>query len=405
MRPVTDPALLAQLNADSGKPVTDPAILAQLNGSSSPNVGLGTAFGVASELAPWNIARGLTTEPLGEKVAEVGGSLGYPKTGATLGTAIQTAPDILGMVSPANTEAAILRGPAESFGRRALGFTKGMIKRGGGVEKVNQVAGQMLDEGVITAGASPATMLEKAQDVSQASGQRIGETLKDLNQPATTAGTLKREIASQLSPGRRGGQYDKIRGTTNEILKTVGAHGKGPISFESAQELKQTLKGPAQFGKLTDGERAEMYRRSYGIVRESIDKGLDKAVTDGLIPAEKAAQFLRDKATYGASEQAVNALKDKLAGEAANNIVSLRGAFAGGVGLATGDISKTIGGIGGWEVLRRRGDATAAGVLNSLSKTRGVNTFRGAVLPEAVNPTDRRALITQFVNQRSKGSQ
>lgn len=34
MTPVTDPAILAQLDAQSGKPVTDPAILAQLNGGS-----------------------------------------------------------------------------------------------------------------------------------------------------------------------------------------------------------------------------------------------------------------------------------------------------------------------------------------------------------------------------------
>lgn len=59
-------------------------------------VGLGTAFEVASEMAPWNVARGLTTEPLGEAVAEAGGRMGYPTTGAALGTGIQMAPDIAG---------------------------------------------------------------------------------------------------------------------------------------------------------------------------------------------------------------------------------------------------------------------------------------------------------------------
>ena len=354
-------------------------------GGQQPSVDAMAAFGAATDLAPWNLLKENTLDPLGETAAEVGGAMGYPKTGAAIGTGIQMIPDALAMLSPAKTEAAVLRPGAESLGRRALRFNKGLIKRAGGVEKANKIAGTMLDEGVITIGASPATMLEKAETLSSESGKRIGETLKNVGQPATTTGALKREIATQLSPGRRGGQYDKLRATTNEIIQTVGGHGKGPVSFESAQELKQTLGGPAKFGKLTDGERSEMYRRAYGITRQAIDKGLDKAVADGLIPAEKAAQFIRDKVTYGASEQAINALKDRLAGEAANNIISLRGAIAGGVGMATGGISKTLGGLGAWEVLRRRGDATAAVMMNNLSKTRGVNTFRAAVLSEFID--------------------
>jgi len=349
-------------------------------GQPEDSIGLGAALDVASQLTPWAKARQIAFENPGEKIAEVGGAMGYPKTAAALGTAVQMIPDIVGSLAPAETEAEVLRKPAEAFGRRALGFNKGLIKKAGGVERANKVARQMLDEGVITAGASPSTMLDRAEDLATQSGSRIGETLQNVGQPATTTGALKREIATQLSPGRRGGQYDKLRGYTNEVLETVGAHGKGPISFESAQELKQTLKGPAQFGKLTDGERAEMYRRSYGIVREAIDTGLDDAVSKGLIPAEKAQQFLRDKAAYGASEQAINALKDKLAGEAANNIVSLRGTIAGVGGMAAGDVAGALGSMGAWEVLRRRGDATAAATLDALSKTRGINVFRSKAL-------------------------
>src|SRR3990167_3957516 len=340
-------------------------------------------------IAPTPFGGGLSQRglnKLGEKVAEKGGAMGYPKLGAFYGTEISMIPSLLGTLSPAKTEKIpAFRGYAESLGRRALGFNKGLIKRAGGVDKANKVAGQMLDQGVITAGASPATMLERAEDLAQTSGQRIGETLKSVGQPATTTGALKREISRQLSPGRRGGVYDKTRATLKEILKTVGAHGKGPVSFESAQELKGTLQGPAQFGKLTDGERSEMFRRAYGVVRNSIDTGLDDIVKSGVIPQEKATQFLKDKSSYGASQQAINALKDKLAGEAANNIISLRGAMMGVAGAASADIGKAAAGVGSWETVRRFGEPIGASFLNRESQSRGINPFRLSILQEYLN--------------------
>src|SRR3990167_1848103 len=344
------------------------------------------AWDIANKMLPWNRLREATFGKAGEAVAEAGGRLGQPEIGAAVGTGVQMIPDFLASLSPAKTEGVpALRRGAESFGRRALGYNKGLIKRGGGVEEANRVARQMLDEGVITAGASPATMLERAEDLAQTSGQRIGETLKSVGQPATTTGALKREISRQLSPGRRGGVYDKARATLKEILKTVGAHGKGPVSFESAQELKGTLQGPAQFGKLTDGERSEMFRRAYGVVRNSIDTGLDDLVKSGVIPQEKATQFLKDKASYGASQQAINALKDKLAGEAANNIISLRGALAGAGSIASGNLAGGMAGLGTFELLRRRGESAAASFLNRESQSRGINPFKLSILQEYLN--------------------
>ena len=364
-------------------------------------------MGALSDMSPWNQARKYTTELGGEKIAEglsyAGARVGFPKTGQALGVglglATQMAPDILATMAPAETEAAVLRSPAENFGRRALGYNKGLIKRAGGVEKANKVAGQMLDEGVITPFSSPATMLERAKDISASSGKRIGETLESINQPATTTMALKSKVSSQLMPTRQGGQYDKERGIVSEIVDTISAHGpgrgkgftmEGPVSFESAQELKQTIGGPAKFGKLTDGERSEMFRRAYGIVREKIDTSLGDLANSGLIPKEKVAQFLKDKAIYGASQQAIETLKDKLAGDAANNIISLRGTMGAMAGIATGDIGKTFAGLGIWEAGRRISDPLAASTLNYLSKQRGVNLFRTSVISEYVDRDRKR---------------
>jgi len=60
-----------------------------------PEIGLGVAYDAASSMAPWNILRQKTLDPAGEKVAEAGGRMGYPATGAAIGTAIQMSPEIL----------------------------------------------------------------------------------------------------------------------------------------------------------------------------------------------------------------------------------------------------------------------------------------------------------------------
>src|SRR3990167_2622947 len=370
------------------------------------------AWDIANKMLPWNRLREATFGKAGEAVAEAGGRLGQPEIGAAVGTGVQMIPDFLASLSPAKTEGVpALRRGAESFGRRALGYNKGLIKRGGGVEEANRVARQMLDEGVITAGASPATMLERAEDLAQTSGQRIGETLASVDKPLLTTRGLRKEISSQLDPGKKGGEYSRLRSYVADIQRTVRAHAPkskttqqlqvepggllkmqkvrtrpaDELSFESAQELKQTLKGPAQFGKLTDGERSEMFRRAYGVVRKSIDTGLDDLVKSGVIPQEKAAQFLKDKASYGASQQAINALKDKLAGEAANNIISLRGALAGAGSIASGNLAGGMAGLGTFELLRRRGESAAASFLNRESQSRGINPFKLSILQEYLN--------------------
>lgn len=61
-------------------------------------VGLGMKMlGIASEKTPASYIRSKTFEPAGEGIAEVLGERGAPVTGAALGTAVQMAPDILGM--------------------------------------------------------------------------------------------------------------------------------------------------------------------------------------------------------------------------------------------------------------------------------------------------------------------
>lgn len=52
-------------------------------------------YNIANMLpSPWQTVRQNTLDPLGEKTAELGGRMGYPLTGAAIGTAVQMAPEL-----------------------------------------------------------------------------------------------------------------------------------------------------------------------------------------------------------------------------------------------------------------------------------------------------------------------
>lgn len=61
-----------------------------------PSLGMGDIYNMIPD-APWTRLRNATLEPAGEAIAEAGGAMGYPATGAAIGTAVQMAPDLLGL--------------------------------------------------------------------------------------------------------------------------------------------------------------------------------------------------------------------------------------------------------------------------------------------------------------------
>lgn len=297
---------------------------------------------------------------------------------------------------------------AQYFGRRALGFTKPMLKRWNfGVNEANKVAQDMLDQGVITP-ASSQTMLDKATALSKQSGAQIGSTLKKAGTDILSTLEAADEVEKQLAPkfgahveryfkpsqsqkfplfteeNVSGGAYDKTRRIVNEIENTIKSPGRrAPLSFEDAQSLKQKLGSLANFLKEAAPERSDLYRRAYGIVSEYIDKGLGKAVETGAISGKELSGFINAKNVFGSSRRAIEGLTDKAAAEASNSILSLRGAALGSGAIASGNIVQAANVLGAWEGGRRIGSATGSYLANSLNKS-----------------ISGRALITQFVENR-----
>lgn len=109
----------------------------------NPSVGLMDAFSVANELAPWNRLRQKTIEPLGQAVAEVGGRMGYPISGAAVGTAIQTAPEIL------------------SAAEGLIGMRTSQVPFWKAVREKPRMIGRQMEAGEIRAGLDPKQLPEQ----------------------------------------------------------------------------------------------------------------------------------------------------------------------------------------------------------------------------------------------------
>jgi hypothetical protein len=315
----------------------------------------------------------------GETASEYIRQKGYPNLGAGVGTAIS-------MANPENwiTNAKAIPGKiklpgagiaedmAQSAARRTLGYTKGMLKKPGALDRANEVGQIMLDQGVIK---NPLTnplsfgaedTFGRASDLADTSGQAIGKTISDLSgKPAIDTNAVGMEVSNQLSPKYSGGIYDAQANIANEIMDTIGAHGNGPIDFVSAQALKQKLGEIAQFAKNSDALKANMYQRAYGIVNDAIEKAVGSA-TEGT-PA--SGQYLQNKAIYGASKEAEKALLNRMSSEAGNRRVGLTDTILAGGELASGHPGAAAALVGLKHGIENAGNALTARIMDYMARS------------------------------------
>lgn len=200
---------------------------------------------------------------------------------AAAGTAISQIPSLL--IAPEVPKSAMVEGAAQSLGRRSLGFTKGMLGRmKGGIPEANQVAQTMLDQGVIQPFSGARATLGRAEELAASSGKGVGQALATTGQNALDTNQVSQSVIDQLAPKFQGGAYDAQEKIANEIVDTIGAHGSGPIDFESAQALKNKLKDLAGANWNTDNVKAKMYQRAYGIVSDALENSV--AASDVSLP-------------------------------------------------------------------------------------------------------------------------
>lgn len=332
---------------------------------------------------------------------------GNPYTAALAGTAISMANPENWLTNPAAIPnkvqlpgAGTAEDMAQGAARRTLGYTKGMLKKPGALDRANQVGQTMLDQDVIK---NPITnplsfgaedTYGRASDLADTSGQAIGNVISGLaGKPSIDTNAVGMEVSNQLFPKYSGGVYDAQKNVVNEIMDTIGAHGNGPISFDSAQALKQKLGEAAQFSKNTDAMKADMYRRAYGIVNDALDKSIQGA-TEG---TATHGSYQQNKAVYGASKEAEKALLNRMSSEAGNKRIGLTDTVAAAGELAAGHPGVAAGLIGIKHGVENAGNALTARTMDYLARS-------GTLGKPGIN-AGLADIIAAYVQSRNQGRQ
>lgn len=383
---VTDPNELADIHSDGSSPwyqdtadkitkvmnfVNNPGYV--MRGEPLPQVNdldSSSAFTVIPEVAK------KAGDWLSDEINNTKIGVNHPAIGPAVGTALATL-GALGsgptLVPGASTDGDISFGlpgseqSAQYFGGHALGVSKKTIKGTlGGEDAVNQNVQTMLDQGVISA-AGPEKMLSKAEDVMNQAGTNIHSILQSAGQDALQTQDLASQLIDKLSEPYSQGLYAEDQATVDKIVDTVMAHGEGGIDLNEAQGIKNMFRNKAGANWNTDAVKASLYQKAYGITGDALEQGINEASQSGKIPQESLQDYMDNKSVYGASKMAVTGLRDRVANEAAQNILSIRGSIIAASALSRGDFMKALEAFGTLEVASKYGSASAASIMNKLS--------------------------------------
>lgn len=333
---------------------------------------------------------GLATGALergGEVIAEQGGKLGFPKTGATLGMIASEAPYFA--LPMGKTSKLGLEGVTTAGARRSLGMGKGIMKKlYGGVERANLVGNEMLDRGVITPFASSEKMLGRADVISKRAGDIVQKTIKQIankrSVDATDVGVKVLDRLKRETSGLSEGAFKADNVVMNEIGDTIMSAGPGPISFEKGQVIKQKLQEMGKFERGMTAEestKASLYRKASGIFRKEYDAAIrqqGKKISEPYLVAKKE---------FGLAEDAKKGLNDQYLAELGNKAPTLRGSIVAAGGLGSGKLGWAGAALLLQELLARKGSQLSAYTAGkALPSTIGNPLFRQALTAGGAEP-------------------
>lgn len=322
-----------------------------------------------------------------------------PYVSALAGLGISSAPDIIaGVNQPVLPEAGkalsskigskidnLAQEKALDYGRNAAGFTKRFINSDPKLKAANESVKILLDKKVITPLASPETIAERASNLANSSGERIGAFLKEANKHESLLplDDIKNAF-DDLRPKRKGkilthreenkiinevqdliNDYaetsQKLKMGSDKLLTMEKKTSLPSIGYDEANELKGVLQQRANY-KLNN--KATMFDRIVaGKFRELLDDKLEK-VSTSLKDRSAYDQFLEDKKVYKAALTAEDPIYNRISSELGNNKMSLTDYILAAGSIGAGNYGQAIALLGGKKLLQQYGASTAATVLN-----------------------------------------
>lgn len=249
------------------------------------------------------------------------------------------------------SEGSALKRFQEERAAKALGFTKGQIKKlKGGQDEAVKIAKDILDarlesgERIITPLSETSDIAKRVETLRQEAGAKMERVYKTLDEKAVPAFNPL-DVASKIDEEIGGFWRSPInRAESNQLeatLESLLVRGQNPISFAEAQGLKEEIgKVAYPMGRNPPivTPKVEIAQKAYRIVNEALDKAVDTAasqVGDGGLLKE-----LQDaRRSYAVAKKAGKALGEKVSSEQGNKLFGLTDTIAGiGIGSGVGAI-------------------------------------------------------------------
>lgn len=272
----------------------------------------------------------------------------------------------------------------------------------GGIEGAGR---QFLEDGLIKAGDKTETMLPRFQEALEAKGAALGGVRQKLEQVGL--GPKLDEVTAKLAPLRK--ELEKLPNANKAARRTfdalqedlVASMGEAP-TYQQLADFKSTL-GKSINWRAASGENAanDVKKAFYGALREHELEALTAPAAKKALGSEAVRDMQQTLLDYRRLTIATKGLEDRVAADARNRVISPSdygvGIGAGVAGLVSGNPLAIAGGLAssiGHKIVRERGNATAAVVLDRIADMAGI--------AKRVDQFDRRieAGIKTFVSSK-----
>lgn len=272
----------------------------------------------------------------------------------------------------------------------------------GGIEGAGR---QFLEDGLIKAGDKTETMLPRFQEALETKGAALGEVRQKLEQVGL--GPKLDEVTAKLSPLRK--ELEKLPNANKAARRTfdalqedlVASMGEAP-TYQQLADFKSTL-GKSINWRAASGENAanDVKKAFYGALREHELEALTAPAAKKALGSEAVRDMQQTLLDYRRLTIATKGLEDRVAADARNRVISPSdygvGIGAGAAMLSAGNPLGAVAGFAssiGHKIVRERGNATAAVVLDRIADMAGI--------AKRVDQFDRRieAGIKTFVSSK-----
>lgn len=271
--------------------------------------------------------------------------------GGMFGGALGAASEGLKGLSPA------IEGLQERAGAKALGFTKGQIKKlKGGQDEAKEIARTLMDA-EIESGEKIFTPLAGAEDLAAgveklrvSAGNRMGKVYEALDSngaPSVKPIELASKIDEQLGKFWRSPINKGESNQLENILESVLIRGDEALTFRDAQLLKEEIRKvayPNGKSPLEPTPRIQIAQDAYRIVNKEIDLAVDSAAKE-LGDGSLLKQLQLARKEYGAAKKAGKAIADRISSEQGNKLFGLTDTIAGtaiGAGAGMGPAAVAV---------------------------------------------------------------